>query len=156
MIVETQEKKRSTKFQGENLDNFFKMTMITRLCLQLFKYSKTNQFLQSWGIRKDKNYFAKQTNWNKWHWNPRFLQKYTRWQKFEFEGQNNGIWPKSNVVSFDPLLISYWSNFNDTYLPYSDSGYLQYQQRAVQFSGQCVFYFLFFKIHRYSDCFLLL
>lgn len=104
MIVETQEKKRSTKFQGENLDNFFKMKMITRLCLQLFKYSKTNQFLQSWGILKDKNYFAKQTNWNKRHWNPRFLQKYTRWQKFEFEGQNNGIWPKSNVVSFDPLL----------------------------------------------------
>lgn len=104
MIVETQEKKRSTKFQGENLDNFFKMKMITRLCLQLFKYSKTNQFLQSWGILKDKNYFAKQTSWNKRHWNPRFLQKYTRWQKFEFEGQNNGIWPKSNVVSFDPLL----------------------------------------------------
>lgn len=152
MIVETQEKKRSTKFQGENLDNFFKMKLITRLCLQLFKYSKTNQFLQSWGIRKDKvTLLSKQIETNG-------IEIHVSY-KSTLGGKNLNL--KAKITEFDQnlmlfLSIPYWSNFNDTYLPYSDSGYLQYQQRAVQFSGQCVFYFLFFKIHRYSDCFLLL
>lgn len=45
MIVETQEKKRSTKFQGENLDNFFKMKMITHLCYNcLSTLKQTNSY----------------------------------------------------------------------------------------------------------------